>query len=147
MANDFDPQELSRLGFSVVETADDHVLLVEKESENQVIVWKVGGWLQFRCRLYDLGTGVGSSRYVALSETINRMHDLALGARVSVSDAGEVALVADVLHSLASNEVVATMCRQLLFLTDCLYEGLDRIAQGGPSLSGEEIASMLSCDE
>jgi hypothetical protein len=147
MANDFDREELSRLGFSIVEAADDHVLLIEHDSENQVIVWKVGGWLQFRCRVYDLGAGVGSSRYVALSETINRMHDLALGARVSVSDAGEVALVADVLHSLASNEVVATMCRQLLFLSDCLYGSLDRIAQGGSSLSGEEIDSLLSSGE
>ena len=147
MANDFDRAELSRLGFSVAERADDHVLLVEHDSENEIIVWKLGGWLQLRCRFYDLGAGVGSGAYVALSETLNRLHDLALGARVSVSDTGEVVLVADLLHSIAGAEVVATMCRQLLFLSDCLHESLERIARGGPGLSGEEIDSLFSSDD
>jgi hypothetical protein len=123
------------------------MLLEDKESENEIAIWKVGGWLQFRLELFELGAGVGSNSYVALSETINRMHNLTMGARVALSDTGEVVLVSDLLHSTANNDVVATIANQLLFLAYRLLALLEKIMDGSPSLSEGEIGEILAFDE
>ena len=144
MVNQFDEVELSKLGFLIKNTTLDYFLLEDKGSKSEIIAWKLGNWLQFRCRIYALQDGPGSSKYVALSETINRMHDVALGARVSLSDAGEVVLVSDVLHSTVNNDLVATISKQLLFLSEKLFKYVDDIARGRPSVDTEEIDDMFS---
>jgi hypothetical protein len=144
MVNQFDEVELSRLGILIKNTTPDYFMLEDKDSKSEIIVWKIGNWLQFRCRIYDLQDGPGSSKYAALSETINRMHDVALGARVSLSDTGEVVLVSDILHSTVNNDLVATMSKQLLFLSEKLLKYIDDIARGGPSVATQEIDDMFS---
>ena len=143
MTNDFDETELLRLGFSVANKTPEYMALVESASENEVVVWRLGGWLQFRCDVYGLGASTGSDKYIAVSETINRMHNVALGARISLSDSGEVVVVADLLHSTVNNEVAATISKQLLFLADRLVEPLDEISRGRSSFSAEEIDRIL----
>jgi len=144
MTNDFDETELLRLGFSVADKTLEHMVLVEAATENEVVVWRLGDWIQFRCDLYGLGASAGSDKYIALSETINRMHDMALGARISLSDAGEVVLVADLLHSTVNNKVAATVSNQLLFLAERLIEPLEEISRGRSSFTTEEIDQILS---
>lgn len=144
MTNDFDESELFRFGFSVAKRAPDYILLVDTVSKNEVMVWRLGGWLQFRCAVYDLEASTGSDKYVAVSETINRMHDAALGARISLSDAGEIVLVTDLLHSTVNNDVAATISKQLLFLAERLIEPIEEISLGRSSFSAEEIDKILS---
>ncbi len=119
-------------------------MLVDAESENEIIVWRLGEWLQFRCVVYDLRTPPNSGKYIALSETINRLHDVALGARISINDAGEVEAIADLLHSTVNTDVAATISKQLLFLADRLVTPIEEIASGRSSFSVEEIDSLLS---
>jgi hypothetical protein len=144
MTNDFDEFELRRLGFSVAKATAEHILLVDTASENEIMLWRLGGWLQFRCAVYELGSSVGSSKYIALSETLNRMHDVALGARLSLSDSGDIVLVADLLHSTVNTEVAVTISKQLLFLAERLIEPIEEISRGRSSFSVEEIDRILS---
>lgn len=142
--NDFDGSDLSKHGFLLGDVTAEYFFLIDKQTQNEIIVWRLGDWLQFRCMVYDLHEGVGSKKYLALSETINRMHDVALGARVSLNDKGEVVLVADVLHSTVSTGVVATIAMQLLFLSERLLEYLEKMEHGQGSLTIEQINEMLS---
>jgi hypothetical protein len=144
MTNDFDKEKLSELGFLIKEATSEYLVLEDKDSENEIIeIWKLGDWLQFRCDLFDIGATIGSSKYIALSETINRLHNRAMGARVALSDAGEIVLVTDVLRSAVDSEVAADMANQLLWLAEKLVEPLERLARGQSSLSEADIDRLF----
>lgn len=147
MVNEFDPDKLSYLGFVVKEVNDEYCIIADKTNGNEVIIWKLGGWLQFRCNIFDIKSPIGSRAYISVLETINRLHDLALGARVAVSDTGEVVLISDVLYSTVNDSVVADMSNQLLFLSGKIISFLEDISRGRRSLSASEIDDIFSHGE
>ena len=55
MPNDFDESVLSELGFLINEKTADYLILVDKGTENEIVIWKLGDWLQFRCNIFGLG--------------------------------------------------------------------------------------------
>ena len=66
-----------------------------------------------------------------------------MGARVALSDAGEIVLVTDVLRSAVDSEVAADMANQLLWLAEKLVEPLERLARGQSSLSEADIDRLF----
>ena len=136
-------EEMRAFGYAIKDGYADHFTLVHQQTENEVMVWKLGEWLQFRCRIVPLGEGVGSKSYVSLSETINRLHELAIGARLVVADNGDVSFVTDILHSVSDASIIATTADQLLYLSNLFHDPICKIKESGTSLSADELDRLF----
>jgi hypothetical protein len=143
MVNKFNAVELADLGYSVKESNEDYAIIVSLSRGDEVIVWKIGDWMQFRCMFLDLRTLPGSNGYIKISESINRLHDIAMGARISLGDTGEIVLVADVLSCTLDNEVAAKISGQLLYLCDKLNQPLRDVFLRERSLSTADIDNIF----
>lgn len=141
--NEFDESALADLGFGTKQVTSESFVIHELEGSGEIAVWRIGEWLQFRLNVVEPSDSLGCSVATALSDTINRMHDLALGARVVLADDGRVTLVSDVLHSTVTNQVAATYANQILFLADVFDVILGMIVERELPLSSNQIDELF----
>jgi hypothetical protein len=143
MVNDFNAEKLLKLGYITKVSKEDHIILVNSETNSEVIAWSLDGWMQFQCMAFDLGPILELSSRVYVLESINRIHEIALGARIVLGDNGEISVITDLIHAEVTDEMAAMTCNQLLFICDRIYGPLKLATQEG-IISRDKVDSIFS---
>jgi len=130
-------------GYLISQKGEDYIVFQSTETGNEFELWEIGDWLQIRGSIFSFGDRISPELRFKIFESVNKLHDVAIGYRFCLDKGKNLVIVADILNRGDLFEKLVIFLDQAQFIIDNFLDFFRKINECNNHLTDDIIDAIF----